>query len=195
MIGSCAFPTTIAGPDNTRVFYQPITMYAASKNLEPSVTFGKIAPSTKGGYRLFADRRLLAEVSPALSVISSFQAWIMTQPELKQPRDVYLWFTPDGNGIGGASEGLATLLALMGYTSPPDKAVTGVVRLFGDNVLSHEELLTMPIGSVDCIEEKVLGMEKEGKYLGYPTASGLRFRTPYACGLNTVNDAIRFVES
>lgn len=194
MIGCVGFPTTKKENGETK-FHRVIKMFA-SRNKPLGVEFGRIIPGTEG-VRLFADARLMEQTSPALSVVSAFQAFVSGTQQ--QQGSIYLWYTPEERDISGASEGLAALMCMLGYNSGDEKCVTGVVRKFGNISTGPDALLDISVDHVDCIEEKLLGCEQAGVHLGYPvtTSDGdeVRYRSPYGAPLKTVGDAVKFLSS
>ena len=187
MIGEIGFPTTIV-VNGEKTFYKVIKMFASRERPNAiGIEFGKMSPGGQG-VTLFADQRLLKNVSPALSIVSSFQAVVGIRDWNEGA--VFIWYENDEKEIDGASEGLAALLCMLGYSSPT-RCVTGVVRVMGLANENPENYLDVVVDKIDSIDEKIKGCKEHGWVLGFPA----QCQTTEHGGvkLGTVKEAIAFV--
>lgn len=187
MLGCIGFPTTIVN-NGSKEFYKVVKMYASRERpVGIDIEFGKMSPGGKG-VSLYADVRLLKSVSPALSIVSSFQAVV----GIRDWNDgaIFIWYDMDEKEIDGASEGLAALLCMLGYSSN-NRCVTGVVRVMGLANENPENYLDVEVGKIDSIDEKIRGCIASGWQLGYPAECTAT--EPGGVRLLKVKDAIMFV--
>ena len=168
------------------VYFGNMTFYAAKTSPDIStVTWIKISTgSPHRAAQLYLDDRLFKDPSTALSVMSSFQGYC----DFADFKDtMWMWYTPKAPGLYGASEGIACLLAMMGYKS--DKCITGLVRVLGSDA---KDLLNYEVGTVDCVPIKAEGNRQKGVEFGFPAEDPYR---GYGTPIKTVGDAVRFVTS
>ena len=212
--GKVYFPTTRNGS-----FYRTFAVHASTRQ-PPNAKFNTVSGGDKTAPMIHFDERLSNQKDCLASVLSSVQAFLKSlygvtrdsfeneleyQRHLREygiaGRGLYVFLEEDVHtDIGGASEGLATLLALMGYVVPASVCVTGFVQEINQiGNFGPEELKHTKIQSVDCVPEKIAGCRKCNISIGYPEVDKtdepeMNTRScSQAVPLCTVTDAVNFV--
>ncbi len=212
--GRMYFPTTKRKDDGTDVFFATIAVNASFSCPSESIQFRTMGSDGRGP-EIHFDPRISQQSDCLASVISSVQAWLKSLYETDNPTDggklaymrnqrqfgsgmnIWIYLDSDVEEIGGASEGLAVLLALLGFHSLSSVCVTGFVQegnLVGN--LGMHQLLVTPIQSVDCVPIKIKGCLGRGISIGFPEKDSGDQRGSYgaeAKGLKTVGDAMDFI--
>ena len=170
MIGYADFPTTRDG----RCFGGQYTVRVTFEAV-PHVTDYCHFGSGEGIPSAYISASLIKDTNTALAVTSAFQAVCDAAAEeggYNSGRPVFLTTTiKEGETIRGASLGLATCIAMSGFNIPPTTVFTGSVRKFGSSEKGIEGLRRLPVGPVDCVPIKAVGVMNLGHTLCAPAGN------------------------
>ena len=167
MIGSCVFPTVVKAADGGDRFYRAFEIVVSTKPPDPvdgDVYFQSIGE--KGDeFVLHFDARF-RDKNSTLTVLSSVRAAVNSRPELRE-KNIFVYVKSRYIGdLSGASDGLAILIAAMGYTVPANLWATGFVESF---TLSEDaDVNEIAIRKIDGVSAKLEGARKRGVKLIIP---------------------------
>ena len=125
----------------------------------------------------------------ALSVTSSYNAAVLAG-FVDGRVETFLTLEPDTIGtICGASEGAATLMAMLGVIMPDNSMITGFIDSIGCGEMTREELFRMKIQKIDQAKAKAIGAKEANIKLLLPHDNKAEFEA------NSIPSNVVFVET
>jgi len=177
VLGSCRFPVTSGTGGTDVTFGRFLTVVVTTVPL-PNLSYLQFegGPNKESMFRCQGDlmkREHTTNNDGMFSILSAFNAMGLALG-MATPRRKYIsvpdWL-PELTKMGGASLGLATLVALLGYIVPDNVAVTGFVTTFGSSETGMQPLRMLPVDGVDHVGVKARGALDTGVSLLYPMAN------------------------
>ncbi len=182
MEGRTYFPVTINGSFGAK----------CELRVTPEPIASSDAYTCVGIHKQFFYPRAFSKNSDATnSIISSYTAAVQAG-RLKNTVPTFLTLDPnDIKAIGGSSEGIATLLAMLGCQMDAASMITGFVDAVG--MVSHDDLMSLTIKPIDCVKAKAIGAAKCNLTLFCPAQNLNEFNgvvPSCVVGVATVSDAL-----
>lgn len=187
MIGRTVFPVTKDG------------MFAAAVPLVVSSKPGDGSYSSCGiNKQLHYSSCFSRNVDAMLSITSSYNAAVQSGM-IDNTSNIYITVPGEFGhlSIGGASEGIAVLLALIGVKMPERVMATGFVDVVGSTAMSRDQLMQLPIKRIDSACAKAKGAKEFSLRLLLPEGNRSDFKDEpvNVCFVSNVSDALSALQN
>ena len=191
MLGKSQFPL-IQGPTPETSRFYGVGQVRTTLSPVPGQTYKSVGDQAKVKVNDICN----GDLNAMLAIVSAFELAVLLG-NIEHGENLFITLDVPGKQtpkLGGCSEGLAVTMAVLGYKVPEDVMMTGFVDVFGDRVVTLEDMMNLPVKYVEGIPAKIQGAVQQNMTLIIPRERTSNIKLgPKVVRVNTLGEVIRFL--